>query len=311
MSASSPIPVILDTDIGTDIDDTWALAQLIRCPELDPGLILTGAGDIPFRTAVTARFLEVSGRTDIPIGRGVDAWGTDASHRNQDPWIKGYDLAAYPGEIAEDGVGRMIRIIEESPVPVTIIAIGPAVNLAAALERAPSIASRCRLVGMFGSFEVGYSGALPASAETNVRLAPGAFRAVMAAPWMDVLLTPLDTCNFAVLDGENYHRIWSATGDPVLRALIENYCLFAPRVTWMHCDFFTRRSTILFDCVAVYLAYAEDFVKTEAVRFRITDDGFTVRDDAGEFTARIALEWRDLAAFHNHLTARLLGSAGE
>jgi len=311
MPSSSPIPVILDTDIGTDIDDTWALAQLLRCPELDPRLILTGAGDIPFRTTVTARFLEVSGRTDIPIGRGVDAWGTDASHRNQEPWIKGYDLAAYPGEIAEDGVGRMIRIIEESPVPVTIIAIGPAVNLAAALARSPGLASRCRLVGMFGSFEVGYSGCLPASAETNVRLAPGAFRAVMAAPWMDILLTPLDTCNFAVLDGQNYHRIWSAMQDPVLRALIENYCLFAPRVTWMPCDFFTRRSTVLFDCVAVYLAYAEDFVKTETVRFRITDDGFTVRDDSGEFTARIALEWRDLAGFHNHLTARLLGSAGE
>ena len=311
MTTSSRIPVILDTDIGTDIDDTWALAHLLRCPELDPKLILTGAGDIPFRTAITARFLYVSGRSDIPIGRGVASWGTDPSHRNQEPWIKGYDPADYPGEIAEDGVGLMIRIIEESPVPVTIIAIGPAVNLAAALARAPGIASHCRLVGMFGSFEVGYSGALPASAETNVRLAPEAFRAVMAAPWIDVLLTPLDTCNFAILDGQNYHRIWCATDDPMLRALIENYCIFAPRVTWMHCDFFTLRSTVLFDCVAVYLAYAEDFVKTEEMRFNITGDGFTVRDEAGDFTARIALEWRDLEAFHDHLTERLLGTAGE
>ena len=94
-------------------------------------------------------------------------------------------------------------------------------------------------------------------------------------------------------------------------ALIENYCVFAPRVTWMHCDFFTRRSTVLFDCVAVYLAYAEDLVKTELVRFRITDDGFTVRDEAGAFTARVAVSWRDLASFHDHLTARLLGSAAE
>src|SRR4051812_8102964 len=104
--ASSPIPVILDTDIGTDIDDTWALAQLLRCPELDPKLILTGAGDIPFRTAITARFLEVSGRTDVPIGRGIAAWPTGEDGRNQGPWIKGYDVAAYPGQIAEDGVGE-------------------------------------------------------------------------------------------------------------------------------------------------------------------------------------------------------------
>jgi len=306
-SPTPAIPVILDTDIGTDIDDTWALAQLLRSPELDPKLILTGAGDIPFRTAVTARFLEVSKRSDVPIGRGVESWPTEASHRNQEPWIKNYDLAQYPGEIAEDGVGRMIGIIRESAVPVTIIAIGPAVNLAAALQRAPDIASRCRLVGMFGSFEVGYSGTLPASAETNVRLVPEALRATLSAPWTDVLLTPLDTCNFAVLDGENYRRIWSATSDSMLRALIENYCVFAPRVTWMHCDYFALRSTILFDCVAVYLAYAEDFVETETLRFKITDDGFTVREESGPHTARIALRWRDLQGFHNHLTRRLLG----
>lgn len=304
---ASPIPVILDTDIGTDVDDTWALAQLLRCPELDPKLILTGAGDIQFRTAITARFLEVSGRTDVPIGRGISVWPTDEGGRNQGPWIKGYDLDAYPGQIAEDGVAEMIRLIEASPVPVTIIAIGPSVNLAEALVRAPHIASRCKLVGMFGSFDVGYSGGLPASNETNVRLAPAAFRTVMAAPWMDVLLTPLDTCNFAVLEGEQYHRIWSATSDPMLRAVIENYCIFAPRVGWMHCDYFTQRSTILFDCVAVYLAYSEDYVKTEILRFNITDDGFTVREETGPYTARVALSWRDLPAFHDHLTTRLLG----
>lgn len=309
MAARPPIPVILDTDIGTDIDDTWALAQLLRSPELDPKLVLVGAGNIDFRTAITARYLEVCGRTDVPVGRGVQCWDTPDTHRNQAPWLKNYDIAKYPGEIAADGVGRMIRIIEESPVPVTIIAIGPCVNLVAALERAPHIAPRCRLVGMFGSFDVGYTGGLPASAETNVRLAPAAFRTLMSAPWMDVLLTPLDTCNFAILDGERYHRIWSATGDAMMRALIENYCLFAPRVTWMHCDFFALRSTILFDCVAVYLAYAEDYTEVETVKFKITDDGFTVRDEAGPHTARIALRWRDLDAFHSHLTDRLLGKA--
>ena len=301
------IPVILDTDIGTDIDDTWALAQLLRSPELDPRLILTGAGNIDFRTAVTARYLQVSGRTDVLIGRGVQAWDTASSHRNQEPWIKGYDLASYPGEILEDGVGRMIEVIESSPMPVTIIAIGPAVNLAAALARAPGIAARCRLVGMFGSFDVGYDGAKIPSAETNVRLVPDAFRQVMAAPWLDVLITPLDTCGLAILDGENYRRIWSATTDSMMRALVENYCLFAPRVTWMHCDFFAVRSTVLFDCVAIYLAYAEGLVEIETVRFTITDDGFTRRDANGPYTARVALRWRNLAAFHDHLTSRLLG----
>lgn len=305
--ARFPIPVILDTDIGTDIDDTWALAQLLRCPELDTKLILTSHGDATFRSTVTAKFLSVAGRTDIPIGLGLPNETTSEAYRNQDPWIRGFDVAQYEGEIVEDGIGRAIRIIEESSEPVTIIAITPAGNLAEMLARAPGIASRCRLVGMFGSFDVGYSGGLPASNETNVRMRPDAFRSVIAAPWIDVLLTPLDTCNAAVLSGGLYHRIWSATDDPVVRAVIENYCLFAPRVSWMHCDFFALRSTVLFDCVAVYLAYSEDFVETETVRFKITDDGFTVRDEAaGEFTARVALRWKDLDGFHEHLTERLL-----
>lgn len=302
----APIPVIVDTDIGTDIDDTWALAQLLRCPELDAKLILCANGDMTYRAAVTARFLEAAGRTDIPIGKGANSYVMTGG-MNQQPWIKTYDLAAYPGEIVEDGIGRMIHLIEASPVPITIIAIAPSANLAAALERAPHIASRCRLVGMFGSFDVGYSGGLPASPETNVREQPDAFRAVMAAPWLDVLLTPLDTCNAAVLDGADYHRVWSATSDATLRALIENYCLFAPLVRWMHCDFFALRSTILFDCVAVYLAYAEDLVEIETVRFNVTDTGFTVRDDtSGAYTARVALRWKNLPAFKTHLTATLL-----
>lgn len=34
------IPVILDTDIGTDIDDLWALAMLLKCPELEIKLVI-------------------------------------------------------------------------------------------------------------------------------------------------------------------------------------------------------------------------------------------------------------------------------
>lgn len=154
--------------------------------------------------------------------------------RNQGPWVEGYEHAQYPGEIVGDGIGRLIEIIETSSMPLTI-AIAPSFNLAAALARAPVIAARSRLVGMFGCINAAYDG--------------------------------------------------------VLRALIENYRIFAPRVDWMDCDFFAVRSTLLFDRVAVYLAYAEDPVETETVLFRVTDHGFTVADAAGPFfcTRRVTL----------------------
>ena len=37
-----PVPVILDTDIGFDVDDVWALAFMLRCPELDVKLVICG-----------------------------------------------------------------------------------------------------------------------------------------------------------------------------------------------------------------------------------------------------------------------------
>src|SRR5512133_913063 len=43
-----PLPVILDTDIGGDIDDTWALVLLLKSPELDCKLVTTCTGDTKY-----------------------------------------------------------------------------------------------------------------------------------------------------------------------------------------------------------------------------------------------------------------------
>lgn len=303
---AGPIPVVLDTDIGTDIDDTWALAQLLRSPELDLKLVVTDTGDTRYRAALAAKFLEAAGRSDVPVGIGQDQGPMPDGIRNQAPWLAGYDLAKYPGKVHADGIGALIELVMNSPEPVTIIAIGAVPNLALALKREPRIAGKCRFVGMHGSFNLGYGGSPTPAAEANVKDAPAALRTVLAAPWRDILLTPLDTCGLVQVEGKNYRAIWSAMDDPVLRAVIENYCIFAPRVTWMRCDFFAIRSTTLFDCVAVYLAGSEDLVEIETLSFDVTDDGFTRQSAQGLFKARVALRWKNLPAFKDQLALRLL-----
>jgi inosine-uridine nucleoside N-ribohydrolase len=298
------IPVIFHTDIGTDIDDTWALAQILRSPELDLKLVLTDTGDTHHRAALVGKLLEVAGRTDVVIGIGIPG-PIEQQPRNQEPWVKGYDLPHYPGKVVEDGVGALISVVNASDQPMTIISVSGATSIAAALHRDPSIAAKCRFVGMHGSVTVGYGGKSPA-AEWNVKVDPAALRAVLAAPWRDILLTPLDTCGTVSLEGADYHALWCATADPLIRAVIENYCTFAGRVTWMHCDFFALRSTTLFDCVAVTLAHDEHFVETESIRLQVTDDGFTRRDSTGP-VVRVALRWKDRAAWEHDLARRLLG----
>ena len=300
------VPVILDTDLGTDIDDTWALAQALRSPEIDLKMVITATGDTDYRTALVAKFLQVSGRTEVPIGTGHNSGHMREQEKNQLPWLEGYDASQYPGTIHQDGIQAMIDLIMNSPETITVVAVGAVPNIARALEREPRIAAKCRFVGMHGSFRVGYGGSREISAEANVRSDPAALRTVLGAPWQDILLTPLDTCGLIDIEGEDYHAIWCATEDAMLRALIENYCIFAPRVGWMHCDYFALRSTVLFDCVAVYLAYAEDLVGIETLTFNVTDDGFTRLDPRGQFKARVATTWKDQAAFEQDLADRLL-----
>ena len=72
LGASKKIPVIFDTDIGGDIDDTWALGFLLKSPELDVKLVVGDMGHNLYRASLLAKFLEQANRTDIPIGIGLD-----------------------------------------------------------------------------------------------------------------------------------------------------------------------------------------------------------------------------------------------
>jgi len=300
------VPVVFATDIGSDIDDTWALAHILRTPELNLRMVITETGEAAYRAAITAKLLETAGRSDVEIALGKDFGEMGDEHRHQGPWIKGYDLASYPGKVHVDGVQALIDYIRSSETVVKVIAVGPPPSLAEALRRAPDIAEKCELYGMYGSFDVGYGGNPPITPETNVRVDVDAFRTLISAHWKRCRITPLDTCGLVYLKGENYRRIWSAMDDPVIRAVIENYCIWAPRVPWMTCDFFTQATSTLFDDVAVYMAYDGSLLEYERIRFSVDDAGYTLRDPEGPYEAEVAIRWRSLEGFEEHLTCQLL-----
>lgn len=293
------IPIILDTDIGTDIDDTWALAFMLRSPELDVKLVVTDTGDTVCRAQIVARMLEIGGRTDVPIGIGVHL---EAVPIPQAPWVEDYDLSHYPGPIYEDGVGAIVETILRSPEPVTLVCIGPVPNISAALARAPEIAHRARFVGMHGSIRRGYGGSETVSAEYNVAHFPLACRKAFAAPW-DVTITPLDTCGLVRLEGEKYRTVRNCP-DPLVQAVLENYHIWAVNCAWGQGLDPETHSSVLFDPVAVYLAVSEELLVMERLGIRVTDDGYTVIDDTAR-SINCATAWKDLAAFEDLLVRRL------
>jgi len=303
--AAHRVPVVLDTDIGDDIDDTWALAYLLRSPELELRLVVTDYGDTVYRARVAAKLLEVAGRTDVPVGIGTRQ--ADGGGR-QDEWIAGYDLSDYPGTVHEDGVQALIDTVLASEQPVTVLGLGPAPNLREALERAPEIAERARFVGMYGSVRVGYGGSPSPEAEWNVRMDPAAVRAILAAPWT-VTLTPLDTCGLLKLTGERYAAIRDSA-DPLARTILEIYRLWLPHADWIPNDpgLPDRESTTLFDVAAVDLAFDESPFEMEEVGLRVGDDGMTVEDPEGD-RARCALRWKDRDGLEARIAERLTARA--
>lgn len=297
--AAGPIPVVLATDIGDDIDDTWALGLLLKCPELDVKLVVGDYGKAEYRAKLIAKMLETAGRTDVAVGVGlpIDPKGAGP----QADWVKDYDLDRYPGKVHRDGVQAMIDVIMASDRPVTLIAIGPLPNVAEALQREPRIAQRARFVGMHGSVRHGYGGAEKPSAEWNVRAAVKACQRVFTADWQ-MTITPLDTCGIVDLFGEQYAAVRDSK-DPIAAAIIENYRMWSKDKRRAE-----ERSSTLYDTVAVYLALSRDLCKMETLGIRVTDDGMTVIDEKAK-QVDVATEWKDLNAFRAWLVERLTGGA--
>ena len=296
------IPVILDTDIGTDIDDTWALAMALRSPELDLKLVVTEWGHTTYRASIAAKLLSIGGRTDVSIGLGADL--REGGDKPQAPWLEAYDLSSYPGPVHGDGVGAMVDCIMHTPEPVTVIGTGPATNVAAALAREPEIAQRARYVGMQGSIRRGYEGSPGVDVEYNVACDPEACRNVFGAGW-DVTITPVDACGIVSLDGEEYRAVQDSR-DSLVQAVVENYRIWARRYKGRaKLDAETRSST-LFDTVAVYLAFSDELLVMAELGIRVTNDGRTLID-AGAKTINCATAWRDLRAFEGFLVTRMVG----
>jgi inosine-uridine nucleoside N-ribohydrolase len=298
----APAPVILDTDIGDDIDDTWALALLLKSPELDLKLVVGDYGEAPYRARLLAKLLERAGRTNVPVGMGLDI----APHGDgrQAAWIKNYDLKAYPGKVHPDGVQAIVDTIMNSPQTVTLICIGPVPNIAEALKREPRIAQHARIVAMAGSVRVGYNGAKPPQAEWNVKCDPKAMQSVFAAPW-DITITPLDTCGLVILSGDRYRRVREAT-DRNVADVIANYRIWLVNQPTLPADMADKRSSTLFDPVAVYLAIGPEQCVMEKLGLRVTDDGFTVVDPQAR-QVNVATQWKDLGAYEDFLVDRLTG----
>jgi len=191
------VKLVLDTDIGGDIDDALALALVMNSPEIELLAVTTVNTDPPLRARIAAKMLRTWGREDVPVAPGqrdmFDGSPTYEKDINQAVVLTGDDQQ--PGG---DGVDLIIDTVGSHPGEVDLMPIGPMTNIAVAFQRAPELAAKVgRLVIMGGTLHS------ERKVESNIKCDPAAAAHVFGLP-VEKVLIPLDVtmrCKYR----EQYH----------------------------------------------------------------------------------------------------------
>lgn len=151
--SESRIPLLLDTDIGSNVDDLLALLFTLGSPQLKLVGVTTVYGDTALRARVARSVLDLVDRGEIPVGYGIETplsgrpvfW---AGHEG-----KGYNLSGIP-EPRTPASSVYEAALAEYGSDLVVGAIGPLTNVVTALQSASTI-PRCvvAMAGQFGSGE--------------------------------------------------------------------------------------------------------------------------------------------------------------
>ncbi len=266
--------VIVDTDIGDDIDDAFALGLALRSPELQVLGVTTTFGNTELRAKLASRLLQEAGRADIPVAAGTP------THNNNTFSQRPY---AERGHFTNptSAVDFLLEQIRRYPGEITLIGIGPLVNVGAAIDKDPATFRQLkRVVIMGGSVyrgyddNLGYGPPVPPAPEWNiVNDIPSAQK--LFASGVPLYVMPVDS-TMLKLDEVKRAFLFSQ-GTPLTDALTLLYH------EWGH------ETPTLFDVMAVSYAVNPALCPVTSLHIRVDEKGFT-RPESGSPNAQVCLE---------------------
>ena len=271
-------PVILDTDIGTDIDDAYALAALLHRPELELLGVTTVSSDARARARLAAKLLSVAGGkwTRVPVYAGIS---TATQYMKQVEWAAGFSS---PSLHESGAIEFMRREINARPGKVTLIAVGELTNMAALLEAEPGIGKKIRAISLMGgSIHRGYAAGSNPEPEWNIKSNAKAARTVFTSG-VPLLVAPLDSTSDLKLTPEMRVAIYQR-GTPL------NDALASLDQIWRYTNHWKGDLPTLFDVLAVELVSPRKAYSLKNLRIEVDDTGMT-RPVDGAPNAHVALE---------------------
>lgn len=295
--------LIIDTDIGSDIDDAMALALAMKSKEIIIEGITTVYGNAELRARITKKLLQLGNQKNIKVFAGV----SQSLLFNRDIWMAGHEGE---GILTEDehieydsghAVDFIIQTIMKNPGEITLIAIGPLTNIATAIIREPSIVKNVKeIIIMGGVTRLGDNSLTLPINEHNIRCDPEAASIVFSskAPICMVGLDVTYKVTFTKFHRDQLENSKTPLNLALVNQLDRWFAFIKEDITKMH------------DPLTVSIAINKDIVKTEKAKVHVEYDhrqmtGTTIAIPDKSGNVEICLDV-DSRRFNNILLRRLL-----
>lgn len=205
--------IILDTDIGTDIDDACALAFILASPELDLAGVTIANNRTDQRAKLALKMLYNTGNSHIPVavGRQTETGGSV----NQAPWAEDFE-ALKP--VSQSAAEFIVEQVNAAPGELTLVPVGPFTNIADALALDPELPNKIREIILMGGCVGWPAGATPEiRPEYNIVTDVPASQAMLSCG-TPMTMVPLDATLQVRLEAEDRAKL-ADCGTPLTEAL--------------------------------------------------------------------------------------------
>jgi len=289
--------VVLDTDIGTDIDDAWALGFALAHPGFDLLGVTITDGDTAARAKVACKLLHVTGRRDVPVAVGRATKVPPERVDQQFSWAEDFKAKKPIGKTA---ARFLVDVAKKYPGQVTLIAVGPLQNVADALRREPGLGRYLkRVVLMSGCIRGTADKPGQIIPEWNVVSATADAQLVYAAG-LPLTIVPLDSTTHVRLADRERERL-KGHRSPLTVSLEALYRL------WIETP--QQRMTLHDQLAVAETANTGAFFgKVEELPLVVDDEGYTRIDAERGKKVAVCLEPRR-DAFMEYYLAGLMGTA--
>jgi inosine-uridine nucleoside N-ribohydrolase len=296
LAQAAPQKVIVDMDIGDDIDDAFALGLLLQSPEIDIVGITTAWGDTALRAQLLERMLRETGHSQIPVAQGI------ATSGNPQPFTQA--RYAQRGKLPArlDAVDFMLEQIRRQPGQITLLALGPLTNIGAAIQRDAATFGKLKQVAMMGgSVRSGYRKSQyvpsrPADKEYNIASDIASAQRLFTSG-VPIVMMPVDSTQIRLDEVERNALLGHGSAITDAMALLYHQWINAYQ-PW------SSNMPSLFDVVPVAWLIDPAVCPTTPLRIVVDNDGYT-REQQGKPNAQVCLA-SDQKRFFDTLMPRLL-----